>query len=95
MKSNQSRTREGSLSDTHIARCDCDTCDGMGQLTGDHATLWGLFLECPACEGLGYLDISLEAHQAYEVYLSDLYQEVVRDMPARRAAEIQLNPVAA
>ena len=78
----QIRTREGSLSDIHIARCDCPSCDGLGQLYGDETGMIDLLWECPSCEGLGYTEASSHAEQAYQAYLNDLYREVVRDMPA-------------
>lgn len=81
----QIRTRTGSISDMHIHHCDCTHCDGVGELV-DQFTYASS--ECPACEGMGYLEPA--SQEAYEAYLSDLYQEVVRTMPkaSRPAAQI-------
>ena len=78
----QIRNRTGSVSDIHIARCDCGSCDGSGQWPGERIDLSTFLMDCPTCEGLGYLDISSEAQLAYQAYLVDLYDEVVREMPA-------------
>lgn len=74
-KIEQPRFRSGSGSDIHIAYCDCSHCDGTGELQ-DAFLLTGA--ECPACEGLGYLEPA--SREAYEVYLNDLYREVIRPM---------------
>ena len=73
------RSRTGSISDMHIHYCGCSHCDGMGELTDPFSSAGA---ECPACEGMGYLDPA--SREAYEVYLNDLYREVVRPMPRRR-----------
>lgn len=70
------RTRNGSVSDMHIQHCDCLHCDGLGELIDQ---LSHTAMECPACEGLGFLEPA--SREAYEVYLQDLYQDVVRKMP--------------
>ena len=88
----QNRMRSGSISDVHIQYCDCSHCDGRGELT-DPFTLSGA--DCPACEGLGYLDPA--SQEAYAAYLNDLYREVVRPMPARRrpaAVRLPFSPAA-
>lgn len=74
-----SRMRISSVSDVHIHRCDCDNCDGTGQL-GQEAFL-AIADECPACEGLGYLDPLNGSEDAYQAYLDDLYNDVLREMP--------------
>ena len=89
------RLREGSVSDTHIARCDCETCDGIGHLLGEQYDVWDRFLECPACEGLGYLETASDAGLAYEAYLNDLYAEIVRNMPAAPQPPGQQRPAVA
>jgi hypothetical protein len=85
------RQRISSISDVHIHRCDCEYCDGTGRLAAD-----GLFdgiwdNECPACEGMGYLDPSSGSDQAYQVYLADLYSDVVRELPQRATIVTDLN----
>lgn len=74
-----SRMRISSVSDIHIHRCDCDNCDGTGRL-GQGMALTGAD-ECPACEGLGYLDPLNGSEEAYKAYLDDLYHDVIRTMP--------------
>lgn len=74
------RTRNGSVSDIHIQHCDCLHCDGLGELIDQ---LSHTASECPACEGLGFLEPT--SREAYEVYLQDLYQDVVRKMPTAHA----------
>ena len=75
------RTRVSSLSDIHIHRCDCEYCDGTGRLSSDVSFDGRWEDECPACEGLGYLDPSSDTEKAYQAYLADLYREVLREMP--------------
>ncbi len=75
----QPRFRSGSVSDMHIAYCDCSHCDGTGELQ-DAFLLTGS--ECPACEGMGYLEPV--SQEAYEAYLHDLYRDVVRPMAVRQ-----------
>ena len=81
MQKVQIRTRTGSISDMHIMQCDCSHCDGIGELVEpfSHNISIGATTECPACEGMGYLEPV--SQEAYEAYLSDLYKDVVRKMP--------------
>ena len=74
------RIRNVSVSDVHIQQCDCSYCDGIGQLIDDGVPF--ATLECPACEGLGYL--TPVSHDAYNAYLKDLYAEVVQPMTSSR-----------
>lgn len=83
MQKAQIRTRKRSNSDIHIAHCDCTHCDGLGQIL-DPFTLTDV--ECPGCEGMGYLEPATQ--DAYDAYLSDLYKDVVRDMPKMKQAQI-------
>ena len=48
------RQRTGSVSDTHIERCDCTYCDGHGKIPTSSQKFTLLEGECPACEGLGF-----------------------------------------
>ena len=81
------RTRTSSISDIHIQHCDCAYCDGIGEIVDPSSAASA---ECPACEGMGYLEPA--SQEAYETYLSDLYHEVVREMPV--ASHQQLSTAA-
>ena len=76
MQKIQIRTRTSSISDIHIQECDCVYCDGVGEIADP---LSPVSSECPACEGMGYLEPT--SQEAYETYFSDLYNDVVRTMP--------------
>ena len=84
MQKIQIRTRAGSISDMHILHCDCSHCDGVGELNDytSHGVTTRSTSECPACEGMGYLEPA--SREAYEAYLADLYRDVVRTMPNAR-----------
>ncbi len=75
----------------HIQHCDCTHCDGVGTFFDEGSKL--STIECPACEGMGYLEPA--SQEAYETYLSDLYQDVVREMPRATREYSRLVPTAA
>ena len=85
MPKTQIRTRPSRISDIHILYCDCSQCDGIGELI-DPLSLRAT--ECPACEGLGHLEPI--SQKAYNAYLSDLYSEVVKEMPRAKNVAVRL-----